>query len=128
MKALSQYKDCTVMVVDDSPFMRETLRVMLETSGYTVVAEASDGIEAVEKYLKMFPQITIMDIMMPKKDGINATKDIVSFYKNARIVLCSTLGIEVMTKAALAAGAMGVISKPYIIEEINTVINKVMQF
>jgi two-component system chemotaxis response regulator CheY len=128
MHTLSQDKNCTVMIVDDSHFMRETLRVMLETSGYRVIAEAKDGVEAVDKYSMLDPQITIMDVMMPNKGGIDATRDIVSFDTNARIVLSSTLGFEDLIKAALEAGATDVIFKPYKIEEIEAVIDKVMQF
>ena len=127
MHMVPQDKDCTVMIVDDSHFMREILRSMLEASGYTVIAEACDGIEAVEKYSEIHPQITVMDIMMPNKDGIDAARDIVSFDKNAKIVLSSTLGFAAMNKSALAAGAMGVISKPYKIDEIQMVFNRVKQ-
>jgi len=116
------------MIVDDSHFMRETLRSMLEASGYTVIAEASDGIEAVRKYSELKPQITIMDVMMPNKGGIEATKDILSIDKNAVILMSSTLGFDDLVKSALAAGAIDIIFKPYNIEEIREVIDKAMLF
>jgi two-component system chemotaxis response regulator CheY len=128
MHALPQGEDCTVMIVDDSHFMRETLRVMLEASGYRVIAEARDGVEAVQKYSELSPQITIMDVMMPNKGGIDATRDIVALDKNAMILLSSTLGFEDLIKSALEAGAVDVIFKPYKIDEIHAVIDKVMQF
>ena len=127
MHVAPQDKDCTVMIVDDSHFMRETLRSILEVNGYTVIAEASDGIEAVRKYTELKPQITIMDIMMPNKGGIEATEEILSFDKSAIILMSSTLGYEELIQSALKSGAMDVIFKPYKLNEIQEVIDKVMQ-
>jgi len=128
MQITPQDKNCSVMIVDDSHLTREILRSMLEASGYKVIAEACDGCEAVNKYAEFYPQITIMDVMMPKKGGIDATRDIVSFDKNAKIIMSSTLGLEDLVKSALEAGAMDIIFKPYDIDEVREVFDKVMQF
>ena len=128
MRILPRDRDCTVMIVDDSLFMRETLRSILHQSGYTVIAEASDGIEAVMKYAELKPTITIMDVIMPNKGGIEATREIVSFDRDARILMSSTLGFDDLVQSALDAGAVSIIYKPYNGEEIHEIIDRVMQF
>lgn len=116
----------TVMIVDDVLFMRNLLRSILELEGYRVVAEAADGVEAVTKYRQHRPRVTIMDVIIPKKDGIAATRDILALDSEARIVLCSTLSDEVLAMAARSAGATGVISKPFTTEQVREVVGKLV--
>ena len=113
----------TIMIVEDELFFRELLRDILEKADYTVVAEAADGIEALEKYRQLRPDIIIMDIFMPGKNGIEATQEIISFDANAKVFMCSGVGYDEHVEAALQAGAKGVILKPFFPEEILQVIN-----
>ena len=115
------------MIVDDDPVIRDITRMILEKSGFRIVAEANDGIEAVAKYFEMRPQVTLMDVCMPNKNGIDATKDIVSCDKNAKVVMCSALDHEALVKVGQEAGAKDVISKPYIFNQLRNVIHRVMQ-
>jgi two-component system, chemotaxis family, chemotaxis protein CheY len=103
----------TVMIVDDSLFMRKMLRDILEEEGYEVVAEASDGVEAVEKYRETNPDLTTLDIVMPNKTGIEALQEIIAFDPDARIVMCSASGQESLTVAAAEGGAKAFILKPF---------------
>ena len=112
----------TVMIVEDELFFRELLRDILEKADYTVVAEAADGIEALAKYRQLRPDIIIMDIFMPGKNGIEATQEIVSFDPQAKVFMCSGVGYTEDVEAALQAGAKGVILKPFFPEEILQVI------
>ncbi len=116
----------TVMIVDDELFFRELLRDILKNAGFTIVAEAADGSEAVEKYRAHRPAITIMDIFMPETNGIEATKEILSFDGNARVLICSGVGYDENVEAALKAGAREVIFKPFIPEEVTQTIEKVL--
>ena len=124
---ISQEKDYTIMIVDDDPLMRYIMRMIIEESGYIVVAEAGNGVEAVVKYSEVRPHIILMDVCMPSKNGIDATKDIVSFDKNAKVVICSTLGRQELVKVAQDVGALDVISKPFEIGHLKNVIHRVMQ-
>jgi two-component system chemotaxis response regulator CheY len=128
MHIIPQNKDCTVLIVDDSPFMRNMLRTMLEKLGFNVVAEAADGDEAIIEYSKKHPLIIFMDILMPRKSGIDATKEILSSNKNAKVVMCSSLGHVALIEAALESGARDVIFKPYKIDQLQEVLRKIMQF
>lgn len=116
----------TVMIVDDEFFFRSLLRDILEKAGYDVVAEAVNGDDAIAKYGLHHPVITIMDIFMPEKHGIDATREILAFDKDAKIVVCSAVGFDDEIQAALAAGARCLILKPFMPEEIVETINKLL--
>jgi two-component system, chemotaxis family, chemotaxis protein CheY len=116
----------TAMIIDDELFFREVLRDILTKGGFTVVAEVADGSEAAAKYRIHRPAITIMDIFMPGKNGIEATQEIVAFDKDAKVLICSGVGFDEDIEAAYQAGARGVILKPLIPAEIMETINKVL--
>ena len=65
-----------VLVADDASFMRQMIRDIIEPEGYEVVGEASDGVEVVEKFKELQPDMVMMDIVMPKRSGIDAVKAI----------------------------------------------------
>jgi two-component system, chemotaxis family, chemotaxis protein CheY len=115
----------TVMIVDDSLFMRKMLRDILEEEGYVIAAEASDGEEAVQKYKECRPQLTTLDIVMPNKTGIEALQEIMAFDPAARVVMCSAMGQESLTSAAAQAGAKAFIIKPFNPEHVAKVIKEV---
>lgn len=108
----------TILIVDDEQFFRTVLRKMLADAGYSVVAEAADGDEAVLKYREFAPSLVFMDIYMPSKNGIEAIRDIIAIDANAKILICSGTGYEDDINAALKAGAKGVIFKPFFDEEV----------
>jgi two-component system chemotaxis response regulator CheY len=114
------------MIVDDELFFRELLRDLLVKEGFAVVTEATDGSEAVEKYQAHRPAITIMDIFMPGKSGIDATREIVAFDRNAKVLICSGIGYDDDIAAAIDAGARDVIYKPFMPEEVMASINKAL--
>lgn len=109
---------CTVMIVDDAFFMRNILRSILEMEGYTVVAEAEDGEEAVAKYRDCRPDLVLMDVIMPVKNGIDATREIIDFDRDACVVMCSSLGQERLVGLARDSGARGTLLKPFTAEEV----------
>jgi len=102
-----------VLIADDASFMRQMIREIIEPDGFEVVGEASDGIEAVEQYRQLHPDIVTMDIVMPKRSGIDAVKHIVEQSPGACIVMCSALGQETLVREALQAGARDFIVKPF---------------
>jgi two-component system, chemotaxis family, chemotaxis protein CheY len=111
-----------VLVVDDAIFMRRMLTDILTEAGYKVVAEAANGIEAVEEYKKERPDIVTMDIIMPEMDGIEAVKGIMKADKDARILMVSAMGQQQLVVEAIQAGAKDFIVKPF---EASRVINAV---
>jgi two-component system chemotaxis response regulator CheY len=118
--------DKTAMIVDDELFFRELLRDILAKEGFTVVAEAANGSEAVEKYRAHRPAVTLMDIFMPVENGIDATREIVAIDSNARVLICSGIGYDDDIEVALKSGARDVIYKPFMPEEVMASINKAL--
>ena len=102
-----------VLIVDDASFMRRVIRKILESEGYEIVGEATDGLEAVEQYALLRPDLVTMDIVMPKCSGINALEAIMREDPRACIVICSALGQEALVEEALKAGARDFIVKPF---------------
>ncbi len=80
-----------VLLVDDAIFMRAMLKDIFTTAGFEVVGEACHGLEAIERYNELKPDLTTMDIVMPLKNGIEATKEIIKQDPKAIIVMCSAL-------------------------------------
>ena len=102
----------TVLIVDDTSYTRIVLRRILEPEGFTIVGEASDGLEAIDMYQKLKPMVVIMDIIMPEMDGIEALKRIRAKDPRANVVMCSSIGQEKMLARAISAGARDYIVKP----------------
>lgn len=102
-----------VLIADDASFMRQMIREIIEPDGFEIVAEAADGVDAVEQYQASQPDIVTMDIVMPKRSGIDATRAILEIDPEACIVMCSALGQQVLVMEALQAGAKDFIVKPF---------------
>ena len=101
-----------VLIADDSEFMRSLLREILEGE-YAIVGEAENGVEAIELYNDHDPDLVMMDIVMPIRDGIEATTEITDANPDATVIMCTSVGQEEKMKAAIKAGAEGYITKPF---------------
>jgi two-component system chemotaxis response regulator CheY len=126
MDKRSSQASVTVLIVDDELFFRIMLRDILEKEGFSVVAEAANGVEAITKYRLHRPEITIMDIFMPEKNGIEALKEIVAMDRNARVLIFTGIGFDEDIEVAMQAGAKEVILKTFSPEEVTEVITRVM--
>ncbi len=102
-----------ILLVDDAAFMRKVIKDTLTKSGYTDLYEAVDGLDALEKYDEVKPDLVIMDITMPNMDGLEALKSIRGKDPNANIVMCSAMGQETMVIDAVRSGAKDFIVKPF---------------
>ena len=102
-----------ILLVDDAAFMRMMLKDILTKNGYTIVGEAENGLQAIEKYKELKPNLTILDITMPEMDGIAAAKGIKEADANALIVMCSAMGQQSMVVESIQAGARDFIVKPF---------------
>ncbi|HPQ37135.1 MAG TPA: response regulator, partial [Synergistaceae bacterium] len=94
-------------------------------NGYTVVGEAANGAEAVEKYEKLQPDIVTMDITMPGVTGVEAVQRIVKKDPEARIIMVSAMGQQSMVVEAIRAGAKDFIVKPFNAERIVDAFRKI---
>jgi two-component system chemotaxis response regulator CheY len=116
-----------VLIADDASFMRQMIREIIEPEGYEVVGEATNGIEAVERYMELRPDLVTMDIVMPKRSGIDAVKGILEEDAGAQVVMCSALGQETLVMEALQAGAKDFIVKPFKPDSVLSTLAKIME-
>ena len=101
-----------VLVADDQSMVRAGFRMLLAgEEDIDVVAEASNGLEAVEKADRFHPDVILMDIRMPELDGLEATRRIVAADKGARILVLTTFDLDEYVYEALRAGASGFVLK-----------------
>ncbi|WP_436664425.1 response regulator [Alicyclobacillus acidoterrestris] len=114
------------MVVDDAVFMRMMLKNVLVEGGHEVVAEAANGMEAVQQYEAHRPDLVTMDITMPEMDGIQAVRAIVSIDAGAKVIMCSAMGQQQMVIEAIQAGAKGFIVKPFDKEKVLAEVGKLV--
>lgn len=103
----------TVLIVDDIPFVRATLKKIFEGAGYRVVGEAEDGAQALSMYEKLEPHLVTVDLVMPKMSGIELTKKIMKVNKKANVLVISALKQEQLVMDAIQAGAKDYILKPF---------------
>ena len=114
-----------VLIVDDALFMRLLLREVFEQAGWQVVAEAENGLQAIELFQHHQPDLVTMDIVMPEMGGIDALKKIISSQPQARVVMCSALGQDSMVMEAIKAGARDFIVKPFKEQQVLDVVQRV---
>lgn len=101
-----------ILVVDDAAFMRLMIKDMLAEAGHTVVGEAVNGLDAIEKYRKLKPDLVTMDITMPDMEGVDALKEIRRIDPRAVVIMCSAMGQKQMIVEAIKSGAKDFIVKP----------------
>lgn len=118
---MSVYKE-TVLVVDDSKFLNDHIKRILENADYQVVGQAIDGEEAVKKYQELLPDCVTLDIVMPKMDGIETLKQIKNIDPAAVIIMVSSAGTKEKVTEALLLGAKNFIVKPFKEEKVLEVV------
>ena len=96
-----------VLVVDDQELLRAGFRMILEQGGHEVVGEASDGVEAIDRALTLPPDVVLMDVRMPRLDGIDATREIVARAPAVRVLALTTFDLDEYVFDAVRAGASG---------------------
>ncbi|CAM3156334.1 response regulator [Stackebrandtia soli] len=101
-----------VLLVDDQPLLRTGFRMVLGSEeDIDIVAEAGDGKEAIELARKLLPDVVLMDIRMPRMDGVAATKEIVAAKLPVRVLILTTFDLDEYVVGALRAGAAGFLAK-----------------
>ena len=116
-----------VLIADDASFMRQMIRDIIEPEGFEVVGEATDGVEVIEKFKELHPDLVMMDIVMPKRSGIDSVKGIIAMDPTARVVMCSALGQESLVMEAVEAGAKDFIVKPFKPESVVATLRKALE-
>ncbi|MFK7693233.1 response regulator [Paenibacillus sp. HJGM_3] len=116
-----------ILLVDDTGYIRIILKHVLTAIGFEVVGEASDGQEAVRMYRSLSPDLVIMDITMPQMNGLEAVKSIIGYNPDAKIIMCSAMAQRNSVVSCIKAGAKDFIAKPFEINTVIEVIQRVME-
>jgi two-component system chemotaxis response regulator CheY len=117
----------TILIADDLSFMRMIQKEILTERGYTIVGEAADGREAVEKFKNLHPDLVLLDITMPNMNGLEAMRKIFALDPRARVIMCSALGQQNLIVEAIRAGVKDFIVKPFKPERILSAIEKALK-
>jgi len=121
-----QKNQVSVLIVDDIPFVRKTLKQILINLGYRVVGEAESGEEAVKVYSETNPDLVTMDLVMPLMNGVDATRRILQINPSAKVVILSAMMQENMVSDAIIAGAKDYIMKPFQTDEVSRTLKSVL--
>ena len=102
-----------ILICDDAIFMRTMIADILTGAGYEIAGEAESGLQAVERYKTLKPDLVTMDIVMPDMGGIEAVRAIVATNPEAKILMCSAMGQQSLVVEAIQAGAKDFVVKPF---------------
>ncbi|WP_088072442.1 response regulator [Gottfriedia luciferensis] len=101
-----------ILIADDSLFIRTKIGDIVKNAGYEVIGFASNGVEAVLLYNQLKPDLMLLDITMPQKDGLTALKEIKQNHQDAKIIMISAMAQDNIVNEAVQYGAIDFIEKP----------------
>ena len=107
-----------VMIADDSESVRATLRDMVEAGKHKVVAEAVDGIDALEKFNSIKPDVLLLDVAMPKKDGMETLIELMKNDSKPKVIMITALDDMDLIQNCIKVGALAYITKPFNTDDI----------
>jgi two-component system chemotaxis response regulator CheY len=124
---VSDTKSIKVLVVDDSKTMAAMIAAHLKDSGFEIVATASSGREALQKYHVHRPQVVLLDIVMPEENGVETLEHILHADTGACVVMVSSMGTEAEVQDCLKKGAKSFLQKPLNKDHMLAVLSDVCQ-
>ena len=116
----------TLLVADDALIIRQIIKDMATSAGWTVVGEASNGQEAIERYRQLRPDAVTLDLVMPEHDGLHALHGIMEFDPRAKVLLVSALEQRGVLKEAFKAGAADFVAKPFDRQSLQATLNQLL--
>jgi DNA-binding NarL/FixJ family response regulator len=117
-----------ILLVDDHPVVRQGLRTLLgDHPGWEIIDEAEDGIEAVDKARQLEPDVIVLDVSMPRMDGLEACRRILKSTPNSEILIVTQHDSPQMMRAALGAGARGYVVKSNVARDLPKAVEAVSQ-
>lgn len=120
-------KELKILVCDDSVLARKNLAGNLKKCGIENILQVSDGQSAVDTYKAEHPDIIFLDVVMPVKDGITSLKEVMEFDSDAVAVMVSSVGTQMHIREAVKIGARDFLQKPATLEQIASIIERVLR-
>lgn len=108
-----------LLLVDDAAYMRRLIGIMAKKGGHMVIGEAESGAQAIELYVRLKPDLVILDILIPDMNGLEVLKKIKAIDTEARILMCTASEQSAHVQDALNNGAVGYVVKPFTQEDLN---------
>ncbi len=115
------------MIADDSESVRLTLRDMIEAGKHKIVAEAVDGIDTLEKFDSIKPDVLLLDVAMPKKDGIETLIELMKSNPKPKVIMITALDDMELIENCIKLGALAYITKPFNTDDILNAISYVFE-
>ena len=116
-------ENASILICDDSILARKSMSGILNSLGFSNIREVSNGQAAVDAVKDEPTDIVFLDIIMPVKDGISATKEIKEISPNTAVIICSSVGTQKHLREAIKAGAKDFIQKPINAEQIKAIVS-----
>lgn len=117
----------SVLIVDDSPVMRQMLFKLFSGQGFNVVGQACDGEEAISMFEELRPELTTLDIVMPKLRGTEVLEQLLGKYPDSKIIMASSVSDARTVMHCLKIGAKQYIIKPYDEEKVMSAVRKALE-
>jgi two-component system chemotaxis response regulator CheY len=117
----------SVMIVDDSDAIRMVLKDIVTIGKHNLVGELQNGEAALQEYIKSKPDVVLLDMAMPKKDGVSVLREIIEFNPVANVIMISASDNQETVKECLRLGARAYILKPFNFQEVLDIISKVVK-
>lgn len=114
------------LVVDDHPIVRATVKMVLKQENFDVIKESGDGVDAVQQARLESPDLVVLDISMPKLDGLEVIKRIIDLNLSTRILILTSLEPNLYLKRCMSSGAAGFISKLDDLEDVRRAVKTLM--
>ncbi|OGX88492.1 response regulator [Hymenobacter coccineus] len=115
-----------ILIVDDSFYMRTMLKNMLTDAGYEVVGEAANGQQALEMAAATKPDLITLDVILPDNTGLDVLRGLRKEAPDAKVVMCSAVGQEVIVNEAIENGALAYIVKPFSEERVLEIVGSAL--
>ena len=123
----SRQNMASILITDDSDAIRLVLRDIVEIGKHFVIGEAYDGVDTIEKYSKLKPDLLLLDLAMPKKDGLTVIQEIIEMDPKPKIILITAADDIKIIDKCLASGAKSYIAKPFEFEQVLKIIDETLK-
>ncbi len=116
----------TLLVTDDAMIIREIIKDTATSAGWTVVGEACNGQEAIDRYRDLHPDAVTLDLVMPEHDGLHALRGIIDLDPQAKVVVISALEQRGVLTTAFKVGASDFVPKPFDRQSLQTTLERLV--
>lgn len=113
-----------ILLADDNMLTRSMIKDLLTEMGHEIVGEADNGDETVRMYCEKKPQLVLLDLIMPVKNGMEALQEIIAKDPSAKVIMLTAVQQDPITKELLEKGASGVLHKPFMYGELEEIISR----